>query len=301
MMEKPRPPRRSGTDRSATESSTAAANDRIAELEAQLRKIRQDHEKAAKISRSLARTCNRAEQELRRREEIFGLLFRHSSDLIFRVDREGKFLELSSACRALLGHEPSSLQGRFVHDFIVPEDVDALRGHCQQVLSQANSSAIVELRFLHKDRGPVTLEVRCRAVPHPQTQTLEIAALARPATPAWAGNNLAFSLAHELNQPLTALSLATRACGQLARDHKMNLDELADALSEVADQAERACELVRRLRVLAARGKPQRCAVSMHELIQGALKLLEVDLAGEHVDVHLEIEPEFPTVWMDRI
>src|SRR4051794_1721193 len=75
-----------------------ATNDAsVAALRAELAKTRQELDKALKISRPLARTCARAEQETRRRDETFTLLGRYGSDLVFRLSRDGRIQEISAA------------------------------------------------------------------------------------------------------------------------------------------------------------------------------------------------------------
>lgn len=68
---------------------------------------------------------------------------------------------------------------------------------------------------------------------------------------------MAAGVAHELNQPLTAIANYAQACDRLLGRPGANLDEIRTALREIADQAVRAGDILRRLRSL-ARSQPMR-------------------------------------------
>lgn len=311
MSEKPRAPRKSPTRALASEhrgqateqTGSGNSDQNHAAIQEELARTRQELEKALRISRTLARTCARAEQETRRCEEAFTLVRRHGSDLVFRLSRDGRIQEVSAASLELMGAAPEALQGRLFQDFVGREDLLALQRYFQAVLQDPEAERQGLVIHLHRDRTMRTLEIHCHAVPHPQTQILEILGIARPwRTPvASSVTDLAFSLAHELNQPLTALAIAARACSQLARIESVDRDELTQAIDQLAFQAERAGELVRRMRQLAVRGEPYRELVNVTELAQVALRMLQADLHREHIRTKLHVAEAIPIIKIDRI
>jgi PAS domain S-box-containing protein len=244
-----------------------------------------------------------AEQEVWRREEMLALVAQHGSDMLFRLSRDGRFLELSPAGQALLDLAPEAVAGRSFQEFVVREECERWRRYTQSVLR----GTVAEGVLVHLERrcGPKPLEVHCRAVANPRTHRLEIIGIAHPhpvlATAAKSPNDLAFSLAHELNQPLTALAIAARACSQLTRGQDVSPEELVDAIDQLAVQAERAGELVRRLRQLAGGGGPCHATIAIHELTQSALRMLTADLAREQVSFKLHIPEAIPNITVDRI
>jgi PAS domain S-box-containing protein len=266
--------------------------------------LRQELDKAVKASRALARNCARAEQELRRREETFALIAQHGSDLVFRLSREGKFLELSPTCHALLGADPATFQGRSLQELVPLEELEPLRHYFQSVLHGPVAAGMV-IHLLNRDGPARELELHCRAVPHPQTQVLEIVGIARMQPPRQAAaapaDDLASSLAHELNQPLTALAIAARACSELARGRDVDMQEMVLAIDQLAVQAERAGELVRRMRQLAARVTPRWTSVSLEDLTHDAVRMLKSDLLRDQVSIRLHIPGELPKISIDRI
>lgn len=276
-----------------------------AALQEELAKTRQELEKSLRISRSLARTCARAEQETRRRDEAFTLVQQHGSDLVFRLSRDGRVQEVSRASQDLLGLEPERLQGRLFQDLVAQEDWEPLRHYFRGVLEGDSVEDTGLLLHVRHDGRPRTLQIHCRAVPHPQTQILEILGIARPwreAPPLTLGSkDFALSLAHELNQPLTALAITARACSQLARLEPMDRSEMLQAIDQLALQAERAGELVRRMRQLAGCGTPCWEPVNVRDLTQRCLGMLRADLDREHIRTQLHVPETIPIIMVDRI
>jgi signal transduction histidine kinase len=308
MPEKPRIEREKAAG-PLTSSANGTASDRrldpgANDPAAELAKTRQQLEKALRMTRSLARNCARAEQELGRRAESFDLVVRHGSDLVFRLTREGRFIELSPAGQKLLGTSTGVEPGGSIQEVVARDDRDPLRAYFDSVLRGPVGAGVL-VRLRQRSKRPQVVELFCRAVPHPQTQALEIVGigcLRQPHQPADAAvDDLAFSLAHELNQPLTALALAARACSRLTHAQEFDKQELAQAIDQLADQAERAAELVRRMRQLAGRGAPCWSVNAVQELVQGAVHMLAADLEQARVSLKLHIPGALPNIKIDRI
>jgi signal transduction histidine kinase len=113
--------------------------------------------------------------------------------------------------------------------------------------------------------------------------------------------NLLASLAHELNQPLTALAISARAASQLAGSGQAAMPEILQALDQLAAQAERAAELVHRMRQLAAGGTALLTLVDVAELAQNAMRMLERNINQGQVAARLHIEEPLPKIFGDSI
>jgi two-component system sensor kinase FixL len=85
---------------------------------------------------------------------------------------------------------------------------------------------------------------------------------------------MASTLAHEINQPLTAITSYLRGCDRLIANRRPDSDEkLRDALGKAAEQALRAGNIIRRLREFVARGESERRIESLPKLIEDASSL----------------------------
>lgn len=113
---------------------------------------------------------------------------------------------------------------------------------------------------------------------------------------------LATSLAHELNQPLTAIANYVETARDMLTDpSEETLDIVREALDECAAQSVRAGQIVRRLRDFIARGESERRVESLHRLVSEASALALVG-AGEHgLEVDVQLDPSADRVLVDRI
>lgn len=114
---------------------------------------------------------------------------------------------------------------------------------------------------------------------------------------------LASSLAHELNQPLTAVS----AYCESARDLLYNAPDaetlamVREAMDEAAKQAVRAGQIVRRLRDFMSHGETERRVESLQRAINEANALALVGSREHGIDVQLSLDPDADLVFVDRI
>lgn len=114
---------------------------------------------------------------------------------------------------------------------------------------------------------------------------------------------LAAALAHELNQPLSAIATYMEASRDLLHgDLTPDVTEmLREAFNETANQAMRAGQIVRRLRDFIARGESERRVESLYKLIIEANALALAGGGDRGVDVLLELDPAGDAVLVDRI
>jgi two-component system sensor kinase FixL len=114
---------------------------------------------------------------------------------------------------------------------------------------------------------------------------------------------LASSLAHELNQPLTAVSSYCESARDLLRDD-MDPETTAmvrEAMDEAAKQAVRAGQIVRRLRDFMSHGETERHVESLQRLINEANALGLVGSREHGIDVQVSLDPRADLVFVDRI
>jgi two-component system sensor kinase FixL len=109
---------------------------------------------------------------------------------------------------------------------------------------------------------------------------------------------MAAGLAHELNQPLTAIHLEAAAALELGPGEAA--EGMRRALTSVADQSLRAGAIVRRMRTFARRTEPNREATDIRQLVREVLALLAHDLRLNGVPTR-ELLGDVPAVLVDRI
>ena len=114
---------------------------------------------------------------------------------------------------------------------------------------------------------------------------------------------LASSLAHELNQPLTAVASYCESARDLLLDPPDDgtLAMVREALDEAAKQAVRAGQIVRRLRDFMSHGETERQPESLQRLINEANALALVGSREHGIDLKLSLDPDADSVFVDRI
>lgn len=109
------------------------------------------------------------------------------------------------------------------------------------------------------------------------------------------------SLAHELNQPLTAiLSNAQAALRFLERDPP-DLGEVRESLIHIVESDKGASEIIRRLREMLRKEKADHERLEMNEVVHDVLRLLDSDFMNRNVAVTLDLEGGLPCIRGDRV
>ena len=112
---------------------------------------------------------------------------------------------------------------------------------------------------------------------------------------------LAVSLAHEMNQPLTGILVNARAGLRLLDGAPPDVNEVKDILRDVIDDDKRAAEVIQRLRDLLRKGDPERVLLDLNVVVQDVAQLLVADAIIRNVTVTLELSPRAVLVTGDRV
>lgn len=114
-------------------------------------------------------------------------------------------------------------------------------------------------------------------------------------------SELAASLAHELNQPLTAILSNAQAAVRFLAHTPPALDEVRESLASVVENDKRAGEIIKRLRAMLRKDSVDFVRLHINDVIEDVLKLLESDLLRRNVMVNMDLATHLPTITGDRI
>jgi len=112
---------------------------------------------------------------------------------------------------------------------------------------------------------------------------------------------LSGSLAHELNQPLTAILSNAQAAQRFLDSEVVDLNEVRAILADIVEDDRRAGEVIRRLRLLLKKGEVQHAPVDLNETVGEVLKLVKSDLMNHGVNVESEFAFDLPMIHGDRV
>jgi PAS domain S-box-containing protein len=232
------------------------------------------------------------------------LLFANRSyRLWFGGDARGHSL-LAGGATAIAAFEPQN------------DDVDNFSGLPTQELTEANTSPRevfveslqkwfdVRSRYLQWTDGRLAqmliatdITGRLRAEEQQALQAEKAQVTSRLVTM----GEMASSVAHELNQPLTAISNYCSGMVSRVQAESIEKSDLIAALQKTARQAERAGQIIHRIRAFVKRSEPQRQPAEARQIVDDAVELAGIELRRRNVAIHTYVAQRLPTLMVDPI
>lgn len=112
---------------------------------------------------------------------------------------------------------------------------------------------------------------------------------------------LAASLAHELNQPLTAILSNAQAAQRFLNANPANLKEVREILEDIVTDNSRAGEVIRRMRTLVKKEEPELAPINIVTVINEVVQLLHSDGILRNIRVEVECQDGLPSVRGDKV
>jgi len=112
---------------------------------------------------------------------------------------------------------------------------------------------------------------------------------------------MASSVAHELNQPLTAITNYCNGMASRIRNHQIDDEALLAALDKTSKQAQRAGQIIQRIRTFVKRSEPNRAPSDVATMVSEAVELAGIELKRRNVRLNHYVAARLPTVVVDRI
>jgi two-component system sensor kinase FixL len=112
---------------------------------------------------------------------------------------------------------------------------------------------------------------------------------------------LTASLAHELNQPLTAILSNAQAAQRLLESSAVNVEEVREILADIVEDDKRASAVIHRLHGLLKKGSFEFTELDLNELVTEMARLVSSDADLRNVSLRLELAPRLPRVRGDRV
>ena len=220
------------------------------------------------------------------------------------------------ASESLSGVKVSEIVGRMVDD-VLPEL--RAQGVIDAAVEVAQSGVPIELDDLAYGSGPPDeTDWSCSVFPLPdghvgmtfqnmtrrrraEAQTRCLMDRLAHAGRADTMGEMASGLAHELNQPLAAIVAYVDACLELINSGRMDDNRLAEVLQAVAGQAERAGQIIHRLRQMVKRRQPVRSPIDVNNAVREIAELMELESRRCGATLQLHLAEDAPQVAADYL
>ena len=282
-------------------------------LNRHLEQSKREHEKEIAERR-------RAEEKLAESEHRLRLIIESEPECVKLQTIDGKLLEMNPAGCALVDADRSEeVVGSSVYRFIAPEFRSAYEALTKRVFD--GESGVLEFQIislkghtrwlethavpLRNSRGSIiallgiTRDItgRKRAEEEVRRHGTEIAHVSRLTVM----SEMASTLAHELNQPLSAISNYTRGCMRRIRSSSSTAEEILAAMELVCVQAERAGDIIRSVRAFVKKGESSPMTSQINAIVRDAVRFADPEARQHDVGIQLLLAEQLPSVLADGI
>jgi PAS domain S-box-containing protein len=263
----------------------------------------------------------RAEDVLRKERDFTSAILDTVDAIVVVMDTAGRIVRCNRCCESTTGYSEQEVRGRFVWDiFLEPARVDEVRSvfsslvhkldgykhenhwrtrHGSLRLIDWSNTVILDaqgnVEFVIATGIDITERRHAEELEH--RHMVELAHVSRLSTM----GQMATEIAHELNQPLCAIASYGDTCLRMYESKQCSPDEVRRVLKEITTQAERASEVIRRIRKFVRKDDGDRAAVSLNELVSDVVRLTQVEARWNRVTIATDLGTELPPVIADKI
>jgi two-component system sensor kinase FixL len=259
-----------------------------------------------------------------------------ATDAVIVIDHRGRMETANAAAERLFGYSTTELAGSNVSLLMPPGDREHHDAYIARYLESGVSHVIghgreVEAQRRDGSRFPASLSVgRIQGTDPPHfvgfirdlteyrsallalqadrdrarereadahRQQARLLAVSRMATM----GEMAAGIAHEINQPLTAISNYARACQRFAANAPPDMQDLQECMNEIANETQRAAEIIRELRNLVRWRQEERAARDLNDIVRQTRPLILADARTHQTAVHFDLRAELPQVSVEAV
>jgi PAS domain S-box-containing protein len=263
-----------------------------------------------------------AEEALEKERSYLRQVIDIDPNFIFAKDREGRFTLANRAVADVYGTTVENLIGKTDADFNPnAEEVEFFHRMDLEVIDTLHERFIPEehltdargrMRWLQTVKRPIIqsdgsaqqvlgastdITRRKQTEIELQEQRAELAHVARVSIM----GELAASLAHELNQPLTAILSNAQAALRFMSSKPADLQEVREILQDIVKDNSRAGEVIRRMRALVKKEELEVASLDLASLIRDVVMLVHSDAILQNVRIAHDLPKDLPPVRGDRV
>jgi PAS domain S-box-containing protein len=238
------------------------------------------------------------------------------------IDNEGRIIFVNPAFCRMIGWSEKELLGlRPPFPYWPPEEAEQRRRDLELTLAGQAPPGGIEMRIMRRDGH--RLDVRMYLSPlidsggrqigwmasmnditdlkHMEAETLRHQKHLEQTSRLITLGEMASSLAHELNQPLSAIANYCMGSVNRLRSGDYRREDLLAAMEKASTQAERAGKIIRRTREFVKKSAPVRAPVALADIVEEAIGFADIEARKAAVSIRVTIPPELPPVFADRI
>lgn len=256
---------------------------------------------------------------LRESELRFHLLAENATDIITRHTTDGSYLYSSLSCKTWLGYAPEELTGLNIFKLVHHDDLEKVRKAFNRRKQHDNHHSVT-YRMRRKEGDYRWFESNLRIIRDEQKGFIkEIQSASRDVTERildkkarLRGQQLAHvfrlssmeemasGMAHEISQPLAAIVNYTRGCVRYL-EKGQDPSQLTEIMQKAVAQAERAGEVLHRLKNFFCKGQLIKTTCPMNSIMRETASLLRSELNASKTKIDFDLCRDLPLVFADKI
>ncbi len=260
-------------------------------------------------------------EQLRQRDEQLELVFQNAPLGTLTMDLAYHLQSANSALSRMLLTTENKLVGKSLLDLVYPDYRQTLEMQLAQLVSGRRTTLSCQTRLMPFDERELLVRLNVGVVhdarKRPQfligqvedlTERIHSGREARQLRDRLTQvgrlstmGEMAASIAHEINQPLTAVATYAQAGKRLMESGRSDESDIANTLEQIGQQAQRAGEVIRSLRRFLRQRKSSRARMEVNEMIREVVLLADVDARAHNVELLLELQDELPPVVADPV
>jgi PAS domain S-box-containing protein len=244
-------------------------------------------------------------------------IFNASVEGIITTDTSGVIVSANTAVKAIFGYKPEELTGCNINQLMPPSSEEK---HDGSLIGAAKSGAkIHEIEGLHKNGSTVPVDqsiaeysidnthyftyiVRDVSLrKHREQQNKEHLNQLAHVTRLGLMGEMASGIAHEVNQPLAAISSYTQVSLNLIKAANPDLVTLAEVLHKTQQQALRAGRIIHRMREFVKSHSKHNSTANINTLIHDAASLCAAELKHHGIELAFQLDNTLPPIYVDHI
>jgi two-component system sensor kinase FixL len=262
-----------------------------------------------------------AESVIKQQQEELRLTFDSAPIGMVTMSSTGRFLSANRALTRLLGYSEAKMLSMNLEDVVHPDDADACLRYVAEAFTGQLENPRLSARFAHQngkhriglmhsglirdsEKNPLRLVTQIEDI----TERVELENEARDHQQRLTHLNrlstlgeMAAGIAHEINQPLTAIASYTQACQRRIEGGTSDRDKILSILSKVSAQALRAGDVIHRVRSLVKNQKSSQIRTDINKIVTDSVSMAKIDTRLLDCRLRMQLDPLAPPVLADSV